>query len=568
MRNNKDRWLFFAHDTRRVISAGEVRYWKAILNKNLKLGLEFEFNLPEQVGTCKGDSNSCPCVTMETKDCWQECARGSDCSGRLGKPVFALCDNQTGTCEEEECAKCEHYKASCPGMFCPNFESACLYCEDFIINCKTCENKYDPKRNPDEIRKKITKEMCPSKCYGIVSKSGVHSITTDGSLAGKGGAEVITVGRRVDYWEFFKMSKNILDSAVSKGAYTNERTSIHMHLLASYYGNMFQGDEREGLDSGIPSQVSELEKPMPEIILANFHQLCRRYQNALTWMTTGLDDPKKITRWEKFRVSVLDISAILNKMSSVRDMVMSNSGGSAGGKYGWVNYVFTTFDKAGDVKRLHLELRSADCLLSPTAVAALSCLYHAMMIKAVEISRYGIVEIGDSEWMDQSKDIKKHLMNNNPDGFDNSRFSDTSGLEKYYNILIGESLDLVRQLKHILIKMGPAYDILDKLAERPCSLRRCSGDSWETIEKDLEVFVAPEDKIVIAITEYIDLRYVSECKDIDEWISAVGKGLSEDPDLDTNDDENIKDKIEEFIGDKRDDGEVIWSESLGTVIMV
>ncbi len=567
MRNNKDRWLFFAHDSRRVISSSEVRYWKAILNKNLKLGVEFEFNLPDQKGTCKGDSNACPCMKMETSQCWQTCARGDNC---FGKPVFELCVNQTGTCEAEDCVKCVHYKAeaNCAGMYCPNFISACLYCDDFAANCKTCENKYDSSKNPDEIRAKITDEMKPSKCYGTINKSGVHSITTDGSLAGKKGIEVITVGRRVDYWEFFKMSKNILDAAISKGAYVNERTSIHMHLLASYYGNMFPGDQ--GQAAGIPNQVNELEKPMPEIILANFHQLCRRYQNALTWMTTGLDDPKKLTRWEKFRVSVLEISAILNKMSSVRDLVMSNSGGSAGGKYGWVNYVFSTFNKNGDVKRLHLEMRSPDCLLSPTAVASIACLYHAMMIKAVEISRYGIVEIGDSEWMDQAKEIKSHLMNNNPENFDSSRFSDTSELDRYYDILIGESLDLIRQLKHILIKMGPAYDILAKLAERPCSLRRCDGDSWESIEKDLEVSIDAEDKLAIAITEYIDLRYVSECKDVDEWISAVGSGLSEDQSLNTDDgdDINIKDKIDEFVKAKRDDGEIIWSESLGTMIMI
>ena len=58
----------------------------------------------------------------------------------------------------------------------------------------------------------------------------------DGSLLGKKGAEVITVGRRVDYWEFYKMAKTIIDTAVTKGAYVNERCSTHMHVLAGYYG--------------------------------------------------------------------------------------------------------------------------------------------------------------------------------------------------------------------------------------------------------------------------------------------------------------------------------------------
>lgn len=562
MKNNKDRWLFFQHDSKPALSSAEMRYTRSLLNKNLKIGLEFEFNLPEQSGSCKGDSNACPCIKMtDENDCWQKCIRVANC---FNKPFYDTCANQTGTCEDTDCVKCEHYKpdGNCAGIFCPNFISACLCCKDFEINCKVCEDKYDPNKNPDEIRARITQEMCPSGSYGTISKHGVHSITTDGSLKGKKGVEIITVGRRVDYWEFYNMSKHIIDSAVSKGAYINERTSIHMHLLAAYYGKMFPNER----DSGIPSQINELEKPLPKIVLANFHQLCRRYQNAITWMTTGLNEPKRLTRWEKFRVSVLGISAILNTMPQVKDQVASNAGG---GKYGWVNYAYTTFDKNGDVNRLHLEMRASDCILSPSANAAMACLYHALMIKAVEISRWGVVEVGDDEWAKQTQKVKDALMNNYPKDFSGDRFSDTSNLHKYYDILIDESLDLIRQLKHVLIKIGPAYEVLEKLALKPCAIRLCDGERWENIEKDLAVMLDEKGRIEIALEECVDLRYVSECVDVEEWTTAVSRVLKENADLELEDEVGeLRKKIADIIDAKRNDGDIIWSDSLGAMIMI
>jgi len=395
MKNNKDRWLFFQHDSKPKLSSAEMRYNRSLLNKNLKVGIEFEFNLPSQKGSCRGDSNACPCVQMENGEiCWQKCLREENC---IGKRSPEICINRTEACKKADCVKCERFKTDvdCAGIFCPNFVPVCLCCEEFHVNCETCPDRYDPKRNPDEIRAKIAKEMKPSNSYG------------------------------------------------------------------------------------------------------------------------------------------------------------------------------TTFDDVGDVKRLHLEMRAPDCLLSPSAIAALACLFHAMMIKAVEISRWGIVEVGDDEWAKQAQKVKDALMNNCPKDFSGDRFSDTSELHKYYDILIDESLDLIRQLKHILIKIGPAYEVLEKIAVKPCSIRLCDGERWENIEKDLAVILDEKGRIEIALEECVDLRYVSECQGVDEWITAVSRILKENVDLEIEDEVNtLKSKITKMVEAKRNDGEIIWSESLGTMIMI
>lgn len=560
-RNNKNKWYFHSNP-RKALTAEEAAYIKNSLSKISKVGLEFEFNLPEKkTGSCKGDSNTCPCLNLTPDNsCWQECINSASClEARKSRDN---CHNVTATCEREDCISCEHFATACAGVLCPNFVSACYTCENYTTDCEDCKYRFDPAKNPDSIRQALTAEFRPNNSYGQVTSSGVHSITTDGSLLGKKGAEVITVGRRIDYWEFFKMTKNIIDSAKRRGAYMNERCSIHMHALASYYGKVVPGTEKYS----IPVKVNELERDLPEIVLANLHQLVRRYQNAMTWMMMGLNEPERLTRWEKFRVSVLPVSAAMNHMRDVKQRVSHNAGGS---KYGWINYNQIEFGGSGDVRRFHVEFRACDGLMSPSAIAAIACMYYALIIKAVEISRYGVMEIGDEEWLNQAQEVKAAMLNNMKGYQDGDRFADTSNLGKYYDILVEESLDLVRQLKAILIKVGPAFEVLEKLAEKPCALRRVEGKSWESIEKDLEVIMSEEGRFEVALSEIITLNQVSDCSGIEEWIGEVGSLLRADPELEiAGNSADVESNVMLFVEKNQADGRMIWSEKIGAPIMI
>lgn len=563
MRNSRDRWSFIEHPSKPPLSTAEVLYWRNIKNI-MKVGMEFEFNLPDQTGTCRGDSKTCPCIHMTDSDCWKDCQNLQVCKET---PVFNKCSNRTNKCKQENCTECGNYALVCHSVFCPDFVSQCFSCEKFETDCNSCDDRYDPNRNPSEIRKMVTGELTPSNCYGLVSGVGVHSIIRDGSLLGDHGMEVVTVGRRVDYWEFYKMAKKILDAAISRGAYVNERCSTHMHLLASYYGKL--GPNSKAIDHtgkipGIPSNINELERDMPETILANFHQLCRRYQNTITWMTMTLDDPKKMTRWEKFRASILHISGVLNSMSEVKKAVSRSAGNT---KYGWVNYNNCQFSKDGNVTRFHVEMRAADGILCPSPVAALGCMHYALFVKAVEISKYGVLEMEDSEWLAQASTIKETMLNNMKDYGEGDRFGDTSKVMQHADILRTEGYDLIRQLKHILIKFGPSYHILEKLVERPISLRRCDGETWEEIEKDLEAPMSDESQFEMKMGEFIDLRLIDECKGPEEWIKSVSLALREDPEFHIGD-EDIEGKVEAYVGRKRNEGELIWSDTLGSVVTI
>jgi hypothetical protein len=541
MRDNREKWQFYDHPSRPALPLSEVRYWKGILQKILKVGMEFEFNLKEQKGTCKGDNTQCPCVHIN-KNCWKGCSNTNMCRE---VPFIETCSARRETCDSENCQTCLDFKFSCLGIACIDFVSECFSCDRFAKSCEGCEKKYDMEKDPKVLRDKLTNDFKPTNNYGRMNESGVVAITTDGSLLGDKGAEIITIGRRVDYWEFYQMADRILKKMHSIGAFLNERTGSHMHVLASYY-------ENEG--------SSELEKSVPQIIVANFHQLVRRYQNALTWLTIALDNPNHMTRWEKFRVSVLGVSPVLRDMRKVAEEIHKTSGN----KYGFVNYDRMRFDGAGNTNRFHVEFREADSTMCPSYYAAIACLHYAFVIKSVEISRYGLLKVGNEEWLKKSINMKNVILNGVGD-WSNNRVSDTSNLLDHRDFFIAEAKDMIDQLKNILISIGPAYDVLIKLAEQPVAMRRIEGKKWEEIEKDLAVVMTQHDHIDSKVRGCIDLRTIDQCVSIEEWVDEVHKILIEDEEIEVKLD---KDQIHQYMSSKMRDGEIIWSEKSGCPLII
>jgi len=64
-----------------------VTYWKK-QKSTLKVGMEFEFNLPEQVGTCRGDNIACPCAKVAEDTCWKICKNEEICKKAKTPELF------------------------------------------------------------------------------------------------------------------------------------------------------------------------------------------------------------------------------------------------------------------------------------------------------------------------------------------------------------------------------------------------------------------------------------------------------------------------------------------------
>jgi hypothetical protein len=579
----RKQWSFARPTKVRVqLSKEEENYWLNIMGKILKVGIEFEFNLPEKKGKCSGVCGFCACTKDKNNQCNQKCSNAAIC-------------RDTGDCSvclykiNKECSKrpktkrCEKFKLVCMSdavkfgldNSCIDFKLPCLECVEYTTECDKCPMKSKTK-SPQEIRDELTEVLYPSNFVGETGKYGVLLVTKDGSLVEDGGVEIPTVGRRPHFPTIYRMCERIIDECTSRGAYVNHRTSLHVHVLAGY----LDSNPVDKADNGRTSRmtVSELEKPVPEIILDNFHQLIRRFQNALVWMSAAVYEPEKykhsITRWGRFRQSLVPFSAIQNRMASIIKDMRSNYKKVHGiGTNTFINYSLVKFDPDYNISTFHVEGRFMDGTLSPAAVTAFAILHYALVLKAIELSRYGILESFDSSELSRAKEIQAALMNREAQGWDSDRISDNSELDPYIPILKEESKELVYLLKGVLEKFPPAFDILMKLADKPIAYRlkdygkKIDSDTWKAIERDI-INEQPTDenkeKIKTAVMELAKISAIIECEREDNWIEEVLVVMEDDESIIKKEKSLALEVISELISERK----LFWSKSVGAYINV
>lgn len=543
------RWTFLSKPGRGPLTAEEVHNLRNEISKTIKVGMEFEYNLPESKRSCSGDSPDCSCVNEK------EVSPGISCAD--------VC------ADTEICSIRKEGKCPTPQLLCPRFSLPCVSCDKFDLGCEKCPRHIDRNKSPSRLRELIAEDLKPTKFLGRLGKTGVLDVVADGSLSGEGGAEVVTVGRRVSFKSFYKMTKTIMDSVSKHFGFVDERTSVHYHLLTGYLSASKYNDRRP--DYGLSETgervfplsaydekgrliLKDFENPVPEIVLANFHQLYRKFENAIIWLTSTGNNEMHLTRWVKFRRPMLRYSAAREPMSKMRESIAS-SGDNL--RYAAVNYLPTAFDKDGNIERLHFEVRVCDGLLSPSAASAFACLFYALLIKSIDISRHGIVESGDKEYMSTAKKIQEVLCNNSG-SWSGPRVSCTEAIGPYIPTLIEQSRELVTFVKPILLKEHPTFDILMSLAERPISLRRCSGQSWERIEYELNPGSGSNDSTNEAdVMRAVDVGAVSECASLEEWLTEVSEDFGHE-----------KTSVEKAVKSLVEKGLVRWDNSVGSIVSI
>jgi hypothetical protein len=469
-----------------TLGEDEVDALKVLLDRVLKIGVEAEWGLKDspQSGTCRGDSVECPCTNVHkvenNRKCYQVCKKESTCEF-FGVP------------------------GKCVGIFCINFSSPCTDCKEFQVDCSKCDLLFNPLKTASGMRDAISKELLPTNNVNICGEYGVFQVKTDNSCGSNGGVEVPTVGKRADYYEFIKMLQ-IVYSAVNKhDAFMNDRTGIHFHILAGYNAN----------------RSSELEKPMPDIVLRNIHQLFRIFQNALVWITSAGNSPERRTRWAKFRSGIMKVSGVKNSGRDIINLLRD--------KYNLVSYRFCEVNSKGDLSKFHIEVRVSDGINSPTAVAALSMLMYAFIIKAIDLSLHGVV-MQPASFYKMQAEISELMLNNTASGGQYTaglRYSDTSALDKHIPYLQSITRQMISFLKPALKKWPEAIDVLHSLAERPCSTRIIEGVEWEDIETNLSA-IGKKKRLIedydIEIIKAIDLCIVTGKSKI-TWAAAAAKEL-------------------------------------------
>jgi len=539
MRKTVSSWTFVVRDSiRQKLRRRRVREVKAMLLKSAKVGIEVELNLPDGTSSgCRGNNPSCGCISIFARE--------------NGKACYATCEKE-GHCDIEK-------EFGCAGMECVSFETACTSCDKFIVGCATCPERETRDGRPDAVRKRISEALTPTNFLGSLGAHGVLDVVVDGSLQNSG-VEVVTVGRKIDFSAIQRMCSHITEVCGKEGAFADERCSIHYHLLVGYLtsGNTYNPKRKDyGLPhTKSPVSLSDLDSPLPEIVLANFHQLWRRYENAIIWLTSSGKEKNKLTRWVKFRQPLKKYSAIRHTMPRVIQQIQG--AGKQSGRYMMVNYNPTQFssptrDKVGtDITRLHFEIRCPDGNLSATAISAFAVLFHGMLVKAAELSEFGTLESGDKAYMEQAHHIE-HLLLNNDGDYNGKRHSNTEELGMYIPVLQEQAGELVKLLHGYLSNHPGTYEVLQALAQKPCSIRRTEGDPWDKIEHDLAI--QHEDESKKGLLTLLDTTAITECITLQEWVNEAS--LETKIPVDT-----INKQVNQMVSS----GEAYWTDALGTLV--
>lgn len=549
------------------LSIVEYKFWRKLLPKVLKIGAELEFNLKKSSGNCKGYPTSCFCEKHKNNinnGCNNHCVFLNE---RENKCVLNIqskfnCANNELTCQNESCHACDKFELNCCPNQCTNYTPKCLLCDFIRIKCTTCSDRYNPNQTPDRIRQATEIQLAATQNFGFVGEKGVLQVVADGSLLNRG-LEIPTVGRRFDFKTFKTMFETIIDVAKTNGGYIDDRCSFHIHILNEYYTkiNNSKGASRHP-DSDSHLNFTSFEKNMSNIILTNILQLWRKYETAFFWLSCGLPYENSITRWEKFRISMLPYSPILMSFQDIKTALYNKVGKN---RYGSLNIANTKTDGS----RLHLEFRTCDMILSPSYMAAMCALFYALILKAVDISCCGLLNVEDKEWIRKEAAIKNSFVNGADREYGSNRLSDISALSKHKPYLVSKTNELLDMLSPILSGFEPAEAVLRKIANKPVAFRLLEAKHSYSDKRDKEIYAMnnynienelgeeedPLDIISANLLKTIALGKIQQCNTAADWINE------------TSQEQNIPNTvIEEHINLLSSDGTIYWNGNIGSYL--
>ncbi|MGC9357658.1 MAG: hypothetical protein ACP5GX_07325, partial [Anaerolineae bacterium] len=280
------------------------------------------------------------------------------------------------------------------------------------------------------------------------------------------GIEVQIIGRQPYYPVLLQQYRSILDPLLEKGVRARPTCGLHFHLL-----------------------TPGLAEPVPEIILANVWNLTRRYAPHLRFITSAGDRTEALCRRRNYTSHLEMVRHTPGAMSMRKIYEILRDSRQVPEHQNFLNLEHVRFTEEGAVHPFHLEFRFPDADLSPTSIVAKNFLFLAMILKAVEMSQYGVIHVGHiREWRRKVKIL--NMLSNN-DG--NLATSDTSAItpEIIEELRVGcrEFLELLKPIFGRFVRASfeggedhPAFEVLGLLAETPISLLRCSGRDWLEIE--------------------------------------------------------------------------------------
>ncbi|MCI5167107.1 MAG: hypothetical protein D3903_13685, partial [Candidatus Electrothrix sp. GM3_4] len=237
----------------------------------------------------------------------------------------------------------------------------------------------------------------------------------------------------------------------------------------------------------------------------NRQAICRRRQH---------NAHQEFMRLSPEKQSMAEIQAVLKKSMVVPE------------HQNFFNIEHVRFRKSGNISNFHLEFRFPDGDLCPVSITAKTFLFMTMMLKAVEISKFGLLKIDSAPLMETNNRLMDMISNNNGKlATSDTNAIDDAALEKYRNNAQG----LLFFLKSIFLLFdNPSELVLQQLALEPISLRRNQGKNWKKIEDELLSHIHPQpslDNFDYELIKIIELGLLTGLGNKKCWLESAAQFL-------------------------------------------
>lgn len=331
----------------------------------------------------------------------------------------------------------------------------------------------------------------PTHSFERLSDYNVVEIHEDGSVSGSG-AEILVVGSTEDFYTLYQKLVRVHGVLADHGLHVDVSCGMHYHMIAA------QNDI------------------LPAVIMKNFYQLFRRYFAGLLYLTattgTNREGIARSGGMDYFRPAHMNVSPIGRSMAQVKALINRDCGRYAAFNMGGDHRDLIRFNAAGDVTEFHIELRFPDASDAPSQIAAQAYLFRAMLIKAVELSKFGVLI-----WPDDEIRRVKTLA---------AEIASYPMTEANKVAARADALDLLGILKPVLKNIdGACIGILDAMCELPVWARRKNGNRWTTVEHDLMPAERVLDEVADKVLRAIQTQELVGMKNIRHWETAMAERL-------------------------------------------
>ncbi len=345
----------------------------------------------------------------------------------------------------------------------------------------------------------LIEALRPTKDLNCIGRYGVLDVISEHC-----GLEIQVIGRQPYYLALIEQYHQVF-ALLPQGIRARPTCGLHYHVL-----------------------TVGLSEPVPSIILANIWNLTRRYAPELRFLTSAGDRPEALCRRRNY-TSHLEMVRHTPDIYSMPEIQQSLRKSQIVPEHqNFLNLEHVRFDEQGFVTDFHLEFRFPDADLSPTSIVAKTFLFLSIVLKAVEMSQYGVIHVGRvREW--RRKVELLDLLSNN-DG--NLATSDTSQITpEIIDELRAGCHELLGLLKPIFDRFehNPSFEVLKLLAETPISLLRVSGHDWAQVEKMMAERAATStgelDRTDRLLMRHIELVELADCPAVEIWKSTAAHEL-------------------------------------------